>query len=353
LRQARAIWHILRAIGPAPRAASQGNRLFRYFVIKALDDAGLIRFLDTPRTYGELLTEFGFTQNEYVDELLATLVKDPTSPITKIGDLYCRRDGVPMQSLNEVLAQTDRRVRPAAYIAEAISSNIVDRLREDLVGVREFFEQDNRRMVHMFQEQLNTRIYTGTRAAAFGYLPDRVRRWLRGKSLINIGCASGRETAEIWLKLGGQVRITAIDAVPSMLELAERNFVSLIDELQPNHPPLMADNTPRFDLADAMRLPYADNTFDSMFWFLTLQWVADPGRAIHEAVRVVRPGGVLFGCQPLRPLVSNYMDLVVRASRNSFGFFWPQDYIHWFTEAGADIDLGPIGIFLARKRAAG
>jgi SAM-dependent methyltransferase len=205
----------------------------------------------------------------------------------------------------------------------------------------------------MFQEQLNTRIYAGSRAAAFGFLPDRDRRWLRGKSLINIGCASGRETAEIWLKLDGQILITAVDAVPSMLELAERNFDSLIDTIAPGHPPVTPRNRPRFDLADAMRLPYADNTFDSMFWFLMLQWVADPAKAIREAVSVVRPGGLLFGGQPMRPLVSNYMDLVVRASRNSYGFFWPQDYTHWFNEAGADIELGPIGIFLARKRPAG
>ena len=353
MRQARAIWHILKAIGPAPRAASQGNRIFRYFVLKALDDVGVIRFLQTPRAYGELLTEFGFTQNEYVDELLATLVKDPSSPITMNGQSYLLKPGATIPSLDELLAETDRRLRSVASIAQAISANIVDRMREDLVGVREFFEQDNRRLVHMFQEQLNTRIYTGTRAAAFGYLPDRDRRWLRGKSLINIGCASGRETAEIWLKLGGQTRITAIDAVPSMLDIAERNFAPLLDELDPGHPAITPDNRPRFDLADAMRLPYSDNTFDSMFWFLMLQWTADPSRAIAEAVRVVRPGGLLFGCQPLRPLVSNYMNLVVRSSRNSYGFFWPQDYVHWFVQAGADIDLGPIGIFLARKRAAG
>ena len=353
MRQARAFWHILRAIGPAPRAATQGNRIFRYFVFKALEDIGVIRFLQTPRTYGELLTEFGFTQNEYVDELLGAVVRDPFSPITKNGDTYFLRPGATTPSLHDLLAKTDRRIRSVAAIAEPIAANIVDRMREDVVGVREFFEHDNRRLVHMFQEQLNKRIYTGTRAAAFGYLPDGDRRWLRGKSLINIGCATGRETAEIWLKLGGQVRITAIDIVPSMLELAERNFAPLLDELDPDHPPVTAHNQPRFDLADAMRLPYPDNSFDSMFWFLMLQWTSDPARAIAEAVRVVRPGGLLFGCQPLLPLVSNYTNLVVQSSRNSFGFFWPQDYIHWFREAGAEIDLGPIGIFLARKRAAG
>ncbi len=353
MRQARAIWHILKAIGPAPRAASQGNRIFRFFVFKALDDVGVLRFLQTPRTYGELLTEFGFIQNDYVDELLDTLVKDPSSPIARNEHVYHLRPGAVIPSLENLLAETDRRLRSVAGIAETISANIVDRMREDLVGVREFFEQDNRRIVHMFQEQLNTRIYTGTRAAAFGYLPDRDLRWLRGKSLINIGCASGRETAEIWLKLGGQVRITAIDAVPSMLDLAERNFEPLLAEIDPNHPPITPENTPRFDLADAIRLPYPDNTFDSMFWFLMLQWTSDPSRAIAEAVRVVRPGGILFGCQPMRPLISNYMDLVIRSSRNSYGFFWPQEYVHWFVQAGADIDLGPIGIFLARKRAAG
>lgn len=353
MRQVRAIWHILKAIGPAPRAARQGNRIFRYFVFKALDDAGVFRFLEQPRTYGELLAEFGFIQNEYVDDLLATLSADPASPMAQNGGLYHLRPGVPMPSLDEILATTDPRVRPAASIAEAISANIVDRMREDLVGVREFFEQDNQRLVRTFQQTLNTRIYTGTRAAAFGFLPRRDLRWLRGRSMINIGCASGRETAEIWLRLGGQIRITAVDAVPSMIELADRGFEPLLDGLDPRHPPVTPANRPRFEHADALRLPYPDDTFDSMFWFLVLQWTADPARAIAEAVRVVRPGGLLFGCQPMRPLVSHYMHLVVRSSRNSYGFFWPQDFVHWFAQAGAEVEVGPIGIFLARKRAAG
>jgi ubiquinone/menaquinone biosynthesis C-methylase UbiE len=170
--------------------------------------------------------------------------------------------------------------------------------------------------------------------------------------LIEIGCGSGRETAEIWLHLGGESSITAVDPVTRMLELARNNFMDLLKEIDPTHPPVTEKNRPVFEEGSATRLPFDDNSFDASYWAFMLHWTADPKKAISEVVRVVRPGGLIFGSQILRPYVNQYLNLVVRSSRNSYGFFWREDYVKWFAEEGLEIDIAtPAGIIRVTNKA--
>lgn len=49
-----------------------------------------------------------------------------------------------------------------------------------------------------------------------------------------------------------------------------------------------------FEIADAMNLPYADNSFDAVLISNALHIVPDPDRALDEIERVLRPGGLLI-----------------------------------------------------------
>lgn len=49
--------------------------------------------------------------------------------------------------------------------------------------------------------------------------------------------------------------------------------------------------------APAERLPFEDASFDTVVSTLVLCTVSDPGRAVSEAVRVLRPGGRLLFCE--------------------------------------------------------
>ena len=61
-----------------------------------------------------------------------------------------------------------------------------------------------------------------------------------------------------------------------------------------------------FVVGDALKLPYADGSFDSANISFGLRNVADPGAALTELARVVRPGGTLVICEfskPTSPLI--------------------------------------------------
>ncbi len=49
-----------------------------------------------------------------------------------------------------------------------------------------------------------------------------------------------------------------------------------------------------FEVADAMSLPYPDDSFDAVIIANALHIVPDPGRVLREIDRVLKPGGILI-----------------------------------------------------------
>ncbi len=334
------------------KSGRQNDLIFRHFVLETLDKLGFFEYLRQPRAYGEILAEFGFSESEYTQDFFNTLLHDSHNVIFQNSGIYAVNPDVSLPSIESILAKTDPRLHFMRQMAETLSHNILDRLQDKDFGVTEIFERDDYSVVNMFNDVLDTSIYSAVRKACFAYLTSKERRWLRGKKLIDIGCGSGRETAEIWLHLDGDTSITAVDPVPAMLTLAQSNFMDLLKEMDPAHPPVTKKNRPRFKEGSATRLPFDDNSFDASFWAFMLHWTADPKKAISEAVRVVRPGGLSLGSQAFKPYVNPYFNLVVRSSRNSFGFFWREDYVKWFAAEGLEIDLAtPVGILRVTNKA--
>jgi len=89
-----------------------------------------------------------------------------------------------------------------------------------------------------------------------------------GESALDVGCGTG-ETLAFLASL--DVRIAGIDRSPAMLAMAAAKA---------GHGPLV--------LGDAAALPFADRSFDVVVLNTTLEFVADPGRAVQEAARVAR-----------------------------------------------------------------
>ena len=94
--------------------------------------------------------------------------------------------------------------------------------------------------------------------------------------------------------------LTGIDLSRQMLQLAEGNIEA-------------AGLASRISLAhtDAKHLPYDDNTFAAVISNSILHHIPQPARVLAEAVRVVKPGGILFWRDLIRPVDERTLDRLV------------------------------------------
>lgn len=113
----------------------------------------------------------------------------------------------------------------------------------------------------------------------FPWIMERIEReaaGLHGKRLLEVGCGMGYDSLE-FLKRG--VRVTATDLTPNAVALARRHF-----ELEG----VRADDV---RTANALALPFDDDTFDAVWANGVLHATGDTARAIREVRRVLKPGG--------------------------------------------------------------
>jgi SAM-dependent methyltransferase len=105
---------------------------------------------------------------------------------------------------------------------------------------------------------------------------DRESKLLKGKHLLEIGCGMGYDSLE-FLKRG--VRVTATDLTPNAVKMTLAHFA--------------VENVQAEDVrtANALDLPFEDNTFDAVWSNGVLHATGDTRRAIQEARRVLKPGG--------------------------------------------------------------
>jgi ubiquinone/menaquinone biosynthesis C-methylase UbiE len=205
------------------------------------------------------------------------------------------------------------------------------------------------RAVFSFDNTLNTDVYALLRKAAFAYIDARE---LRGKRMLDVACGSGHETVDIWMWLKGDVQLTAVDPVPGLLDLAREHFETEVGgHTWRGVAPLTDANRPSFRLMSATDIDFPDDTFDVVFHSLLLHWTPDPARAIQEMVRVLKPGGLVFGMQITKPLASPYIDLITRVHENVYGYFWEEQFRRWYEKAGVTLAIAtPAGIFKGHKR---
>lgn len=94
---------------------------------------------------------------------------------------------------------------------------------------------------------------------------------------LDIGCGERTNTRQL-ARLGALLH--AIDVAPTFIRHAQS---------EEERDPLGI----AYQVADGMALPFPDATFDFSTAFMSIMDMPDPGRAIAEAARVLRPGGFL------------------------------------------------------------
>jgi ubiquinone/menaquinone biosynthesis C-methylase UbiE len=97
-----------------------------------------------------------------------------------------------------------------------------------------------------------------------------------GARVLEVGCGTGVITRMI-AALPGVAAVVGVDPAAELVARARREASHLT-----------------FDIGDGESLPYDDQSFDAVVFATTLCHVPDPRRALAEARRVTRPGGLLL-----------------------------------------------------------
>jgi SAM-dependent methyltransferase len=167
--------------------------------------------------------------------------------------------------------------------------------------------------------------------AAIGEVPD-------GGTVVDCPCGAG--AAFRGLSPAQSVRYVAADLSPSMLRRARRNA----------HRRGLAEI--EFVEADATALPLPDGSADLFLSLWGLHCFADPGGAMAEAARVLKPDGRLVGASFVAGREALRQRLLIRSGLGDFGRVGAQAEIEaWLGVAGFELSRaersGPMFFFEA------
>ena len=95
--------------------------------------------------------------------------------------------------------------------------------------------------------------------------------------VLDVGCGTGNLTIALGAVEG--VSVTGIDLSAPYVEFARRRA---------------AGSSVKFDVGDALNLPYPDRTFDRALSMLALDVLPDAAGGLAEMRRVTKPGGTVF-----------------------------------------------------------
>lgn len=99
-----------------------------------------------------------------------------------------------------------------------------------------------------------------------------------------VGVTEGTQVLDLCCGMG---LVTAAAARRAAASTGVDFSSAMLAEARQAHP------NPRFDEGDAEALPYPDGSFDAVVANLGIHHVPRPGKAVAEALRVLRPGGRL------------------------------------------------------------
>ncbi len=105
-----------------------------------------------------------------------------------------------------------------------------------------------------------------------------------GFHLLDVGCGTGSFARDVAPHVGATGRVVGVDLSPALIDVARVRTASSAAPIE-------------FAVADALQLPFADETFDGCRVERVLQYLDDPRRALAEMMRVVKPGGRIVAAE--------------------------------------------------------
>lgn len=103
----------------------------------------------------------------------------------------------------------------------------------------------------------------------------------RSAVVLDVATGTGRLPEALMLQPAFRGHVVAIDASNKMLDVARQKLTEYGGRIDWLH-------------ADAQQLDFADGTFDVVASLEALEFFPSPERAVHEMIRVLKPGGLLM-----------------------------------------------------------
>lgn len=140
-----------------------------------------------------------------------------------------------------------------------------------------------------------------------------------GDVVLDLGCGEGRHVISAYIEQ--DVTSVGVDLSVGDLKTAQQRFQDF------NQP---GNHNKAFGLsaANALALPFADNTFDKVICSEVLEHIPDYAGALKEIKRILKPGGLFCASVPRR---------------------WPEKICWALSEAYYQVDGGHLRIFKAKK----
>jgi ubiquinone/menaquinone biosynthesis C-methylase UbiE len=106
----------------------------------------------------------------------------------------------------------------------------------------------------------------------------------QGMQVLEVGCGSGAFTTFAARVVGEKGKVYALDIEPKMLKQLENKLAKSENKDIKNI---------KLIESSAYELPFDDNSLDAVYMVTVLQEVPDRNRALHQAKRVLKVGGIL------------------------------------------------------------
>jgi ubiquinone/menaquinone biosynthesis C-methylase UbiE len=336
----RMVW----LLGPLARFARAYNGLIRYHMLDVLREVQFFAYLETPRTYDDIIQRWRFEDNDYTRDMLTALC-GPDGVLLKTEAGYQLDPARPLPT-PDYLDRLPAAVKEFAMF-EHYGPLVIQRMRGELVTLPDRLEEQAD-MLYDFDDMLTNRMYRGMRIGAHIWARSLLGD-LEGKTLLDVGCGAGVEVAHLWQLLEGKVKITAVDPVLPMVDMNRERFQHQLDILQTTGMPLTDENMATFAIMGAEQLDFPDQHFDMVFHVAMLHWTSDKAQSVKEMLRVLKVGGVIYGNAPYKPLADDFHDLFIRITEDASGFPTKQELADWHRANGAAYEELMFGVYRARK----
>ena len=141
----------------------------------------------------------------------------------------------------------------------------------------------------------------------------------KGDKVLDLGCGEGRHVISIYLE--GDVDVVGVDLCLNDLAAAKEKSQPFIDKDNDN-------KSFNLSCANALALPFADNSFDKVICSEVLEHIPDFEGALKEIERILKPGGQFCASVPR---------------------FWPEWVCWHYSDDYHENEGGHVRIFLEKQ----